>query len=49
MVRQVTATSMAVVFTEDLPEKGPVLEVDLARHLEKAQGPVTAEAQDPWS
>ena len=49
MVRQVTVTSTAVVFLEDPPEKDPVLEVDCVRCLEKAQGPVRAEAQDLWS
>ena len=49
MVRQVTVTSTAVVFPEDPPEKDPVPEVDCVRCLEKAQGPVRAEAQDLWS
>ena len=49
MVRQVTVTSTAVVFPEDPPEKDPVPEVDCVRRLEKAQGPVKAEAQDLWS
>ena len=49
MVQQVTVTSTAVVFPEDPPEKDPVPEVDCVRRLEKAQGPVKAEAQDLWS
>ena len=49
MVRQVTVTSKAEVFPEDPPEKDPVLEVDCVRCLEKAQGPMRAEAQDLWS
>ena len=49
MVRQVTVTSKAVVFPENPPEKDPVPQVDCVRRLEKAQGPMRAEAQDLWS
>ena len=48
-IRQVTVTSMAVVFTDDPSEKDPALEVDQVRCLEKAQGPVMAEVQGLWS
>ena len=49
MVRQVTVTSTAVVFTEDPAEEDPALEVAKLRRLEKVQGPVMAEALGLWS
>ena len=42
----VLVASMAVVFAEDPQEQDLPLEVDWIRCLEKAQGPVAAEAQD---
>lgn len=48
-VRQLTDTGKVVIFTGDHPENDPAPEVDWVRCLEKAQGPVRTEAQDPWS
>lgn len=49
MSRQVTVTSAAVVFAEDPPEKDLAPRWVKSERLEMTQGPVTAEAQDPWS